>query len=271
MSEEIVNAEVVVPRSIMLSVLINGSLGFAMLLTTLFSLGNIEKALNSPTGFPFLEIFLQATDSVGGTATMGAIVTTMGICTSVGMLAASSRQLWSFARDRGVPGWRLWSQVTNRKAVPVFAVGLTAIVASLLALINIGSPVAFNDLVSMSVSGLYLSYMMVASLLLYRRCTGGVSRSHGGEDEIVNTVGAKLVWGPFHIPGIFGILVNAYAVIYMIIIVFFTFWPTEMHVKVETMNYSVVGTVGTISLSIVYYLLRARKVYKGPIIEVANM
>jgi uncharacterized membrane-anchored protein len=60
-------------------------------------------------------------------------------------------------------------------------------------------------------------------------------------------------------------------VVYTIIIVFFTFWPTSTNIKVETMNYSVVGTVGTIILSIGYYLFRARKVYTGPIVEVDNM
>ena len=271
MSEEIENAEVVVPRSIMLSVLINGSLGFAMLLATLFCLGNIDKSLNSPTGYPFMEIFLEATDSIGGVATMGAIITTMGICTSVGMLAACSRQFWSFARDRGVPGWRLWSRVTSGNAVPVFSVGVTAIIACLLALINIGSEVAFNDLVSMSVSGLYLSYMVVAMLLLYRRCTGAIAHYHHHDDMIVNTAGAKLVWGPFHIPGMFGILVNLWAVCYMMIIVFFSFWPTESVVTVSSMNYAVVGTFGTIILSIIYYFVRARKVYEGPLVEVDNL
>jgi amino acid transporter len=43
---------------------------------------------------------------------MASIVTTMGATTSVGMLASTSRQFWSFARDRGIPGWRLWSQVS---------------------------------------------------------------------------------------------------------------------------------------------------------------
>ncbi|GAB1208639.1 hypothetical protein APSETT445_007390 [Aspergillus pseudonomiae] len=192
MSEEITNAPVAVPRSIMLSVLINGTLGFSMLIAMLFCLGDIEAALESPTGYPFMAIFLQATQSVAGTATMGSIITTMGICTSVGMLASTSRQFWSFARDRGIPGWRLWSKVTPESAIPIYSVGLTTIVACLLALINIGSSVAFNDLVSMSISGLYLSYMVVASLLLYRRCTGGISSSKSSEDAIVNTAGAKL-------------------------------------------------------------------------------
>lgn len=111
MSEEITNAATAVPTSIMLSVLINGSLGFGMLLAMLFCIGDIEQALKSATHYPFIDIFLQATGSIPGTAVMASIITTMGITTSVGMLASASRQLWSFARDRGIPGWRVWSQV----------------------------------------------------------------------------------------------------------------------------------------------------------------
>ncbi|KAF9890416.1 hypothetical protein FE257_006084 [Aspergillus nanangensis] len=244
MSEEITNAPVAVPRSIMLSVLINGTLGFGMLIATLFCMGNIDQALESPTGYPFMDIYLQATGSVAGTAAMCSIITIMGMCTSVGMLATTSRQLWSFSRDRGVPLWRVWSKVTSTTAIPLYSVILTTVIACLLALINIGSAVAFNALVSMSISGLYLSYMVVAGLLLYRRCTGGISSSkHGsGMDTIVNTAGARLVWGPFHLPGIWGILVNAFAIIYMIIAVFFSFWPPMMEVGVQTFNFSIVGT-----------------------------
>lgn len=111
MSEEIKNASTAVPASIMLSVLINGLLGFGMLIAMLFCFGDIEAALKSQTGYPFMAIFLQATGSVAGTAIMGSIITTMGISTSVGMLATTSRQFWSFARDRGIPGWRVWNQV----------------------------------------------------------------------------------------------------------------------------------------------------------------
>lgn len=151
--------------------------------------------------------------------------------------------------------------------MPLYSVLLTSVVACLLALINIGSPVAFNDLCSMSISGLYLSYMVVGSLLLWRRCTGGISSNRSSDSAVVNTAGAKLVWGPFHLPGIWGILVNVWALVYMTIAVFFTFWPTSWVVNVQTMNFSVVGTVGTIILSLVYYFVRARKVYDGPVME----
>lgn len=113
MSEEIQRPSVIVPRSIMLTLVINGCLGFAMIITVLFCTEDIEAALASPTGFPFMEIFLQATrPSVAGAATMVSIITALAMCANVGFLASASRMLWSFARDRGVPGWRILSKVS---------------------------------------------------------------------------------------------------------------------------------------------------------------
>lgn len=112
MSEEVKSASRVVPQVIMLSVAINGCLGFGMLLTVLFCIGNPKDVLSSSTGYPFMEIFYEATNSLPGSLTMCSIVLINYCCSLVGMLAAASRQLWSFSRDKGVPGWRWWSQVS---------------------------------------------------------------------------------------------------------------------------------------------------------------
>ena len=111
MSEEIQNASVIVPKSIMLSTLINGALGLGITITVLFCMGNVEDAVNSPTGFPFMEIFLQATNSLTGTTVMISICIVMALSAQAGLLAAASRMCWSFARDRGLPGWRYISRV----------------------------------------------------------------------------------------------------------------------------------------------------------------
>ena len=112
MSEEIQNASVVVPKSIMLSTLINGALGLGITITVLFCMGSVEDAVNSPTGFPFMEIFFQATNSLTGTTVMISICIVMALSAQAGLLAAASRMCWSFARDRGLPGWRYISQVS---------------------------------------------------------------------------------------------------------------------------------------------------------------
>ena len=113
MSEEVANASRVIPKAIMLVVAINGCLGFGMMMAVFFCVGNLKEALESPTGYPFIEMFYQATNSVPGTLTMTSILLIIYTCSLMGLLAAASRQFWSFARDRGVPGWRWWSQVRD--------------------------------------------------------------------------------------------------------------------------------------------------------------
>lgn len=142
-------------------------------------------------------------------------------------------------------------------------------VAWLLGLINIGSAVALNDITSMAVSGLYASYLIVAVLLLYRRCREHIVEYDENEVTLINVPGAPLVWGPFRMSGLLGILVNIYACIYMAIIIFFSFWPPLTNPNPENVNFSVVGTVGVVILAIAYYVLRARNVYEGPVLEVA--
>lgn len=111
MAEEIQNASTVIPWSMLSTVGINGVLGFAMLLAVLFCAGNIDNALMSPTGFPFIEIFREATNAVGGATGMTVIILLAQILACIGILATTSRMTWAFARERGIPGYKYLAKV----------------------------------------------------------------------------------------------------------------------------------------------------------------
>lgn len=116
MSEEVANASRVIPNALMLSVGINGCLGFGMIIAMMFCTGSdLGGTLGKITGYNFMGIFMEATDSLPGSLTMCAIVIVIYVCSLMGLLAAASRQLWSFSRDRGVPGWRWWSRVRSSR------------------------------------------------------------------------------------------------------------------------------------------------------------
>lgn len=85
------------------SVVLNATSGFIMLVTICFTLGDINDALGTPTGYPFIQVFYNATDSLPGTNTMTAIIVLTLTASSITEIATASRQLWSFARDRGLP------------------------------------------------------------------------------------------------------------------------------------------------------------------------
>lgn len=112
MAEEIRNASTLVPRSIMISIALNGSLGFAMIMAALFSLTDLDAVLATPTGYPFMEIFHQATKSIAGSAIMASIVVILAISATVGGVATCSRMIFAFARDRGMPGWSILKKVS---------------------------------------------------------------------------------------------------------------------------------------------------------------
>lgn len=112
MSEEIRNAAILVPRSILISILLNGTLGFAMIMAALFSLTDVEAVLATPTGYPFMEIFYQATKSIPGSAVMASVVVILAISATVGGVATCSRMIFAFARDRGLPGWSILQKVS---------------------------------------------------------------------------------------------------------------------------------------------------------------
>lgn len=118
MSEEIHNAALVVPRSIMVSIFINGALGFAVLLVTLFSLNDVEKALKTTTNYPYMQVFVDSTGSVAGATAMAGIVTVMTFSANISILATASRMCWSFCRDRGLPGWQFLQHVRDPLSDP---------------------------------------------------------------------------------------------------------------------------------------------------------
>jgi choline transport protein len=57
MAEEVENAALNIPRAIVTSMCINGLVGFAMMLTVLFCLGDVDTVLESATGYPFIQVF----------------------------------------------------------------------------------------------------------------------------------------------------------------------------------------------------------------------
>lgn len=103
MSEELRDASKNLPKAMVSTLLFNGALGFVMLVTLCFSVGNLEDVLSTPTGFPFIQVFYNATLSKGAATVMTCVLVIMSAFCAVTNLATASRQLFSFARDSGMP------------------------------------------------------------------------------------------------------------------------------------------------------------------------
>ena len=136
--------------------------------------------------------------------------------------------------------------------------------------IELGSATVLNILISLAINCFYASYFIPAALLLWHRCNGRVKAHGDTQFPSASSEGpCGLVWGPWRIRGFLGTANNAYACIWMVIILFFTSWPKTTPTTASTMNYSVFITLFVATVSGVYYVVWGRKTYIGPVVEVA--
>ena len=92
-----------VPLSMIVSVMINGIFQLAFVILLLFTLGDPETTLETPTGYPIIQILYGATKSHAGTTVLMVMLFWNGLVAMFSSLASVSRLTWAFARDRGLP------------------------------------------------------------------------------------------------------------------------------------------------------------------------
>ncbi|KAI0976248.1 putative GABA transporter [Xylaria arbuscula] len=267
MSEEIQTAAMVVPRALIYTILINGTLAFAIIIAFLFCLTDLAaaSAASETLFYPAFYVFKSAVKSTGGAIVMASIISVLAIASSVGVYATTSRMIWSFARDKGLPLSSYLVRLTRGASMPIYAIIASMGIALLLSLIVLGSSVALSALLSLIVSALYSSYLLVCGLALWRRCTGffkpPVTKS---DDELSH----GLHWGPWRMKEPLGTINNVFAVLFCIFMLFWSLWPLNVNPTASSFNWSVLVYGAVILFSVVWYITHARAFFKGPVKEV---
>lgn len=259
LSEEMPKPSRNVPLAMIGSVMINGVIGLVYAIVLLFSLGNLESLLESKTGFPFMQLFLNITGSPAGASVLALCITLTAVAANAACVTSTSRTAWAFARDGGLPASQLFAKVSPTLKVPVYMVLVVGFLQMLLGLIYLGSSTAFNAVLSMAVLGMYASYISpIIFMLIYgRRESAPIFRGLGSRSF---NLGPR--WGP---------VVNIAAIVWLIIGMVFSTFPTLKPVTPENMNYCIVVTMGWMLVGgVYYYLLGGKKQFTGPVIELAE-
>lgn len=92
-----------VPITILGSVVVNGVLGFPYCLLLLFSLGDLNTLLASPTGFPFMQLFENTTKSVAGGTILSLVVSLVAVAANAAGLRRPHGRRGPFARHKAIP------------------------------------------------------------------------------------------------------------------------------------------------------------------------
>jgi amino acid transporter len=117
MSEEVRNAPVVIPRMLVQTIAINGTLAFSFILVLLFCIGDVQSVLGTGTGYPIIQIFYNATGSARAATAMQCGIIIVGFISSLGVVASVSRLTWAFARDGGLPFSPFFAHVRSPPAL----------------------------------------------------------------------------------------------------------------------------------------------------------
>ncbi|CAD0031128.1 unnamed protein product [Aureobasidium pullulans] len=252
LAEEVANASYVVPRAMLATVLLNGAMGLISIITFVLCITDYDAmVVNNPSFYPYISIFQKAIGSDLGATLMTTLFILLNFCACLSVLAAASRQIFSFARDKGLPfsGW-FRQIVTIGTPIPLNAILFSLSITVVLALVNLGSTTAFNSIVGLLAGSGGFSYSVSIACVLWRKIRG-----------------MPLPQGRFSL-GVFGIPINAFAVLYMIQQAIISFFPMFAIVTVKTMNYGCVMFGGVAIISVVYFVVKGRHVYKGPVVDI---
>jgi choline transport protein len=116
-----------------------------------------------------------------------------------------------------------------------------------LSLINLGSSVAFMQVISLGVAAMLTSYLITISCVTLKR----IRRE-------------PLLPSKFDL-GKWGLPINIIAVIFLLFSWVFCFFPIGPHPTVVDMNWAVLGYGAVLIFAVVYYVLRGRFAYVGPV------
>jgi amino acid transporter len=103
MAEELKDASRQLPKAMIATAIVNYILGFLMTVAFIAVLGDINQDISSPTGLPYVQVIWNATESATATMVMVAFIIFFFIFCAVNQNTTSSRQLYAFARDGGLP------------------------------------------------------------------------------------------------------------------------------------------------------------------------
>ncbi|QKW20568.1 amino acid permease [Kitasatospora sp. NA04385] len=249
MSEETTRASVVAPQGIVRSIWVSWIAGAVLLAGLLLAVGDYDGVLNSPTGVAPAQIFLDALGPTGAKVLLSVVIVAQLFCGNA-ETAASSRMVFAFARDGGLPGSGLWSRVSERTGTPVPGVWLSVGAAFVLALPSLWSPVAYGAVTAVNVVGMTPAYAVPVYLRLRK--------------------GSPFRPGPWNL-GRRGRLVGWVAVGWVALVTVLVCLPQSYPVTVDTFNYAPVAALAALGLAAGWWRLRGRYDYAPPVQQSAEL
>ncbi|SJL00808.1 related to UGA4-GABA permease-also involved in delta-aminolevulinate transport [Armillaria ostoyae] len=233
MSEEATNASIAVPMAIIFSIFSVTILGWAMNISLVFCMGrNYQSIIDSPIGQPMATILFNSFGKTGTLVVWSFVILTQ-FAISLNQMMTSSRQIFAFSRDGGLPLSRWVYYVDPQTRIPTHAIWFGTCWSIILGCLAFAGNNAIGAVFSLGVTGQYVSFCIPMS-----------ARFLGGK---------TIKPGPFRL-GRLSLPITAIAVTWMTFMTVVFMFPLTPSPGVDNMNYTVTDfSGGVLILATVYF------------------
>ncbi|WP_066368768.1 amino acid permease [Neobacillus fumarioli] len=242
-SEETLDPRIRAPWGVYMSVVISGIFGFLLLGMVTISITNQAEVAAAPNAF--LTAVQQALGTKFGSFLSWGVSVAMWFC-GLAATTSSSRMIYAFSRDNGLPLSKIWGKVSTRFHTPAAAIYLAVLIALLLGL----QPGIYAAVTAISVMGLHTSYLIPISYKLRAISRGAWTT----EDN-----------GPWYL-GKWSVPINIIALVWIVFFdILFVVAPNDVTFGSYTMHYTTgKAFLFIMALIVILYYTFAKRVYKGP-------
>ncbi|KAJ5783973.1 uncharacterized protein N7518_009650 [Penicillium psychrosexuale] len=244
MIEEVPNADIEGPKIMVTCVGIGVFTGCIFLIVLLFVAGNMQTVATSAAG-PLLQILIDATKSNAGGICLLMLPLVCLVFAIISVMTTSSRMIFAFARDGGLPASRFFAKVHPTLKLPLNALILSVVVVIAFGCIFLGSSSAFNAIISASVVALDLSYGIPIAI----NCLQGRKSLPERKWKLPNAVG----W-----------FVDIVALSYIALTTVLFVFPPSSTVTGSSMNYCIAAFAVIIIISVFQWFVDGSKNFTGP-------
>lgn len=254
-AEEVSDPTRRIPKAMILTILVGGVSGFLSYAGYVLAAPDLEAIVAGEDADPIPGILESSLGTFGSKVFLVITVTAFVSCV-LSLQAAGSRLLYSFGRDRMLPGSRWLAHLPARHAVPINALVVVTVVPMVICLYVFLRPDSLARVTAFAVCGIYIAFQAVVLAALRQRLKG---------------------WRPAGLwnLGAWGLVVNVAALGYGVFAIYLLIRPGDTGVFLD--DWIVAVGVGIVAGSGLLYLLIARPdrhsegVPEGDAIEVAQL
>ena len=215
------------------------------LIALFYAVSDLDAVLSGQSKLPVAKIYRQATGSSAGSIGLLLLIFLPLIPCAMGGYLASSRILWTLARDGASPYSKSLAKVSRKHRNPANAIVVCGIIATLLGCIYLGSSTAFSSIVGSFVVMTTVSYV-------------------GAIGPYLVTNRKYVTPGPFYMKGVFGIIMHSITCTYIVVFIVVFCFPYALPVSASSMNYSCLILGGTTVFITLWWFWISSRGYQGP-------